>query len=46
MKINLKDDAIDLKLLNKEKVELLRKVNALNDKKAPFDNTVNGCTGF
>ena len=42
---SMKADAIALKLRNKEQGELWRKVNALNNKKAPLANTVNGCTG-
>ena len=42
---SLKADAIVLKLRNKEQGEFWRKVNALNNKKAPLANTVNGCTG-
>ena len=42
---SMKADAIALKNRNKEQGELLRKVNALNDKKAPLANTVNCCTG-
>ena len=39
-------DAIALKLRNKEQGEFWRKVNALNNKKAPLANTVNGCTYY
>ena len=42
---SMKTDAIALKLRNKEQGEFWRKVNALNNKKAPLANTVNGCTG-
>ena len=42
---SMKADAIALKLRNKEQGEFWRKVNALNNKKAPLANTVNGCTG-
>ena len=41
----MKADAIALKLRNKKQGEFWRKVNALNNKKAPLANTVNGCTG-
>ena len=41
----MKADAIALKLRNKEQGEIWRKVNALNNKKAPLANTVDGCTG-
>ena len=40
-----KADDIALKLRNKEQGEFWRKVNSLNNKKAPLGNTVNGCTG-
>ena len=40
MKIQKKADAIALKLRNKEQGQVLREVNALNDKKAPLANTV------
>ena len=39
-----KADAIALKLRNKEQGEFWRRVNALNNKKAPLANTVNGCS--
>ena len=42
---SMKSDAIALKLRNKEQGEFWRKVNALNNRKAPLANTVNGCTG-
>ena len=42
----MKADAIALKLRNKEQGEFWSKVNALNNKKAPLANTVNGCTRF
>ena len=42
---SMKADAIALQLRNKEQGEFWRKVNALNNKKAPLANTVNGCTG-
>ena len=42
---SMKADTIALKLRNKELCEFWRKVNALNNKKAPLANTVNGCTG-
>ncbi len=41
---SMKADAIALKLRNNEQGEFWRKVNALNNKKAPLANTVNGCT--
>ncbi len=41
----MKADAIVLKLRNKEQGEFWRKVNALNNKKAPLANTVTGWTG-
>ena len=39
---SMKADAIALTLRNKEQREFWRKVNALNNKKAPLANTVNG----
>ena len=41
----MKADGIAQKRRNKEQSEFWRNANALNNKKAPLANTVNGCTG-
>ena len=43
---SMKADAIALKLRNKEQGDFWRKINALNNMKAPLANTVNGCRAY